>query len=88
MQSKFKFMEGLVWLTQVGLSVFCPLLVFIFLAVWLKTTFHLGGWVLAVGIVLGLFSAGGSLVSTFKLLNRSAKDQKDKDKTIGFNDHN
>lgn len=85
MRSKFQFMEGLVWLTQVGLSVLGPLLLFILGAVWLKNRFSLGGWVVAVGIGQGLLGAAGALISTFRMLHRLPDEKKDK--PAGFNDH-
>ena len=85
MQSRFKFLEGLVWITQVGLSVLAPLLLFILGAVWLKNRFSLGGWVIAVGIALGLLGAAGALINTFRLLHRLPDEKKDK--PVGFNDH-
>lgn len=84
MQSKFKFMQGLVWLTQVGLSVLCPLLLFILGAVFLQRRFSLGGWVIAVGIALGLLGAAGGLINTFRMLHKLPDE---KDKPVGFNDH-
>ena len=85
MQSKFKFMQGLVWVTQVGLSILCPLLLFILGAVWLQRKFALGGWVIAVGIALGLLGAAGATVNTFRMLHRLPDENKDK--PVGFNDH-
>ena len=85
MQSKFKFMEGLVWLTQVGLSILCPLLLFILGAVWLQRKFALGGWVIALGIALGLLGAAGATINTFRMLHKLPDEKKDK--PVGFNDH-
>lgn len=84
MKSRYKFLEGLIWLTQVGLSVLCPLLLFILGAVWLRSKLALGGWVIAVGIVLGLLGAVGGLINTFRMLHRLPEEQ---DKPVGFNDH-
>ena len=47
----------LTWLTQLGLSVALPLAGFIFLALWLRSQFGWGDWVLWVGIVLGFWGA-------------------------------
>lgn len=84
MQSKFKFLQGLVWVAQVGLSIAVPLFLFIFGAVWLRNHFSLGGWVIAVGIGLGLLGAAGALINTFRMLHRLPDE---KDKPVGFNDH-
>ena len=47
-----KQLNLLVWITQLGLSVAVPLVGFIWLAVWLRSRFGLGNWILAVGILL------------------------------------
>lgn len=85
MRSKFQFMEGLVWLAQVGFSILGPLLLFILGAVWLKNRFSLGGWVIAVGVGLGILGAIGALINTFRMLHRLPDEKKDK--PVGFNDH-
>ena len=53
----------LVWLTQLGLSIVCPLLLCLLGAVWLRDRFGFGNWVIFLGIALGLggaFSAGAA----------------------------
>lgn len=85
-----KDLKLLVWLTQLGISVALPLGVFVGLALWIRDRFSLGGWVLAVGIVLGLIVAIHEFYQTMKLLDRVGnKKKKDKDKssTVFFNDH-
>ena len=55
----------LVWLTQLGLSIVCPLLLCLLGAVWLRDRFGFGNWVIFLGIALGLsgaFSAGAAFV--------------------------
>lgn len=84
MKSRYKFMEGLIWLTQVGLSILCPLLLFILGAVWLHNHCSVGSWIIVVGIVLGLLGAVGGLINTFRMLHRLPEEQ---DKPVGFNDH-
>ncbi len=36
----------LVWLTQLGFSIVCPLVLCLFGAIWLRDRFGLGNWVL------------------------------------------
>ena len=81
-----KNLNLLVWLTQLGLSVAIPLGGFILLAVWLKNTFSLGGWVIAVGIVLGVLSAARGFWYSLKLMERTARDKKDPPPPA-FNEH-
>ena len=42
----------LVWLTQLGLSIVCPLLLCLLGAVWLRDRFGFGNWVIFLGIAL------------------------------------
>ena len=81
-----KDLNLLVWLTQLGLSAVVPLGGFILLAVWLRNTFSLGGWVIAVGIVLGVFCAARGFWHALKLMERMAQDKKDPPPPA-FNDH-
>ena len=75
------------WITQLGLSVAAPLAGFIFLALWLRSRFDLGNWVLWAGIVLGLVSALEGLYSSLKVLSRLSK-QEDKDAPpVSFQEH-
>lgn len=78
----------LVFFTQLGLTVALPLAGFILLAVWLQNTFALGGWVIWVGIILGLWTAISGLRSTLKTMSQLAKDKKEtQDPGVSFNDH-
>lgn len=78
----------LVFFTQLGLTVALPLAGFILLAVWLQNALSLGGWVIWVGIILGLWTAFSGLRSTLKTMSRLAKDKKEaQDPGVSFNDH-
>ena len=80
-----KNLNLLVWLTQLGLSVALPPVVFILLAVWLKGRFALGGWVVVVGIVIGVICAIDGLRTSLKAMERmSGKQEKP---PVSFNDH-
>ena len=85
MGPKFKSLEALVWLSQAGLSVIVPPVLFIWGAAWLRDRFSLGGWVLGLGIVLGILGAVGGLINTFRTLNRLAA--RETPPPEGFNDH-
>lgn len=77
----------LVWLTQLGLSVVVPLCGFIFLAVWLKSCFDWGNWILFVGIGLGLYCAVTGFISALRTLSRISEDKKKETPPVSFNDH-
>ena len=78
----------IVWLTQFGLNVALPPVCFVLLAIWLRDYFGWGGWVLWVGIALGVYSAIEGLISSVKLLQRLGKKKKDPDSpAVSFNDH-
>ena len=79
----------LVWLSQLGLSVAFPLAGFVLLAVWLRSSFGWGDWVIWCGAVVGVVSAVDGLRSSLKLMSRMAKDRQE-DKTpppVSFNNH-
>lgn len=82
-----KHVSLLVWLTQLGLSVAVPPVVFIALAVWLRDTAHWGGWVLWVGIGLGIYCAVTGFVSSLRTLSRLAEDKKEPSPPAAFNEH-
>lgn len=60
----------LVWLTQLGLSVAVPPAGFVWLAVWLRSKFGLGKWIIVLGLVLGLKSAFDGFKASLKLMER------------------
>lgn len=71
--STFKLLQNLTYLTQVGLTIAIPLILCIFGASWLQQKFDLGGWVVLVGIILGIGGAVSSLAEFIKMGNRQAK---------------
>ena len=78
----------IVWLTQLGFSIAFPLAGFILLAVWLRSRFDLGIWVLIVGIILGIIGAIDGLRSSLKAMERLSKDNSESDPPpVSFNDH-
>lgn len=81
-----KDLSLLVWLTQLGLSVAVPPVVFILLAVWLRDSRGWGGWVLWVGIILGIYCAITGFVSSMKALKQLSADKKE-EPPVSFNEH-
>lgn len=77
----------IVWLTQLGLSVAGPLGGFTLLSVWLHRHFCLGGWIIWVGVGLGLICAISGLRSSLKAMERLAKPKSDEPPPVSFNNH-
>lgn len=82
-----KDLHLLTWLTQLGLSVALPLIGFVWLAVWLNQTHGWGGWVIAVGIGLGLICAMNGLRVSLKAISQTAKSDTEQKPPAAFNDH-
>lgn len=82
-----KDLSLLVWLSQLGLTVAVPPVLFILLAVWLRNHFGWGSWVIWAGIVLGLYCAVTGLIHSLRALSSLAGDKKQDRPAVGFNDH-
>lgn len=83
-----KDLNMLVWLTQLGISVAAPLVVFIVLGVWLHTSAGWGVWTIFAGVILGLSGAVSGLRSALRLMGGMAKDKTDPaPSNISFNEH-
>lgn len=78
----------IVWLTQTGLSVALPPVCFILGAMWLRSSFGWGDWVIWVGVILGVVGAVNGIRDSMRTLERlSRKDKKDPPPPVSFNDH-
>ena len=77
----------IVWLTQLGLSVAMPIAGFVLLAVWLQRQFSLGVWIVIVGVVLGLICSVQGLLNSLKTMERMAKNKKEDEPPVSYNDH-
>ena len=83
-----KDLNLIVWLTQLGLSTAFPLIGFVLLSLWLRSTFHFGNWVLWIGIALGVISAIDGFRTSLKAMSRLAKRKSQEDDSpISFNNH-
>ena len=78
----------LVWLTQVGISVAAPPVVFLLIAVWLRDRFGLGAWCILTALALGLICAVSGLRQSLLLMEKMHKqNHKDDPAVPGFNEH-
>lgn len=80
MRSMYRLAKALTLLGQLGLSVAFPLAGFVVGAVWLRSRYQLGLWVLILGVILGIAGAAHGLWSTLKatdiLLHEAGEDGK------------
>lgn len=85
-----KNLNMIIWLTQLGYSVVFPLAGFTLAAVWLRQQFHLGVWVLLLGIGIGLVLAIDGFRVSMKAMERMAKNTREAEDPapVSFNDHN
>lgn len=77
------------WLGQLCLSTIAVLAGFILAAVWLRSRFDLGIWVVLVGTGLGLVCAVDGLRASLKALSCLTGDKPEKKgpPPVSFNDH-
>ena len=86
MKSKLGALKHIVWLTQLGISVAAPLIIFIVGSVWLKNHKGIGYWVVAAGVFLGIAGAVSGLWRSLNAMKREA-DKEDKKPHRWYNDH-
>lgn len=83
-----KNLSMIVWLTQLGFSIVSPLVFYVLLALWLRSKFSLGAWVLIVGIVLGIAGAIDGLRCSLKAMERLSRRSPDEEPPpTSFNEH-
>lgn len=66
-------LQGLSFLGQLGFSLATPLVLCIWGVIWLRERFGLGGWVVVVGLVLGLGGAASSFSGFIRYVQRKAE---------------
>lgn len=86
MRKGYGILKSIVWLSQLGLSIAMPLLVGVLGSVWLRNRFGLGGWVVALGTVLGVGASFISLWQNLKAMDRQARED-DRHSGSNFNEH-
>ena len=79
----------LTWFTQLGLSVVMPLLLCICGSVYLRNRFQLGGWIVLLGVFLGVGGAVSGFRNSLELMRRESEQEgkDDRPPSATFNDH-
>ncbi len=81
----------LIWLTQLGLSVAVPLVVFPLLGSYLCSHFGWGRWIFWLLLAIGIFTAAQGLLSSLKSMERLSRRKKTRDTKdeppLAFSEH-
>lgn len=84
-----KLLNLLMWVTQFGLSIIFPTLLFLWLGVWLQETFALGIWILIIMGIIGILTSVSTTRSCLRSMIKAAQELSyTKEPPIAFNDHN
>ncbi|WP_294542887.1 AtpZ/AtpI family protein [uncultured Gemmiger sp.] len=86
MKDLAQLLNGLVWFTQLGISLVVPLLLFVGGGAWLVNALGAPMWVMFPAFVLGLGTSGAT-ARRFYLTERRKAEKRQPDKPVGFNDH-
>ncbi len=70
----------LVYFTQFGLTMVTPPVLYTFAAWWLRNRFDLGNWVVIVGILTGIATAGLNLWKFMQFTEKKAKESERENK--------
>ncbi len=83
-----KLLALLTWVTQFGLSIIFPALIFLGLGAWLRARFGLGLWIMAALGILGILTSVSTAKSCLRSMRKAAEELSDrKEPPIAFNDH-
>ena len=64
-------------ITQFGISTITPMLLCIFVALWLKSRFGLGDWVVLVGVLMGVGSGFMSMMKMIRQMSELSRKEDD-----------
>lgn len=83
-----KDLHMLIWLTQAGISVAAPPVVFLLGAIWLRDRFGVGSWCIWLALALGIICAVSGLHQSLQLMEQMAKKSSPEEPRVpGFNEH-
>lgn len=86
-----KFLSLIMWVTQFGVSLVFPTLVFLWLGFWLQGKFGFGVWIVFLCGVIGFLTSISTAKSCWHSMLKAAKEcgsQDEHEPPVAFNDHN
>ncbi len=87
MKEIYAALENLVWVSQLGLSLLLPLVVFLWLARWLTETHGWPLWIYIPCLLLGLATGAQTFRKFARRMMKQAGRKKDGRDPVGFNKH-
>ena len=86
-----KFLSLIVWVTQFGVSLVFPPIVFLWLGFWLHNDRGVGGWIIALCGVIGFLTSVSTAKSCWNSMMKAAMEASGRDENepppVAFNDH-
>lgn len=84
-----KFLSLIMWVTQFGVSLVFPMLVFLWLGVWLQDKYGFGVWIILLCGVIGFLTSVSTAKSCWRSMQKEAFGTGDQDEppTVAFNNH-
>ena len=83
-----KILSLLMWVGQFGFSIIFPTVFFLLVGVWLQNKFALGGWILILLGILGVFTSISTTKACLHSLRKAAEEASgQRTPPIGFNKH-
>lgn len=70
-ENKYRYLRAAAHITQFGLDMVTPIVLFTILAVWLKNKLDMGGWVVIVAIIIGVACSG---LNMYKFIKTAEKE--------------
>ena len=71
--------SALAMITQFGIGTITPMLLCIFVALWLKNRFALGDWVVLIGVFMGIGSGFLSMMKMIRQMSELSKKEDEND---------
>ena len=75
--------SAMAMVTQFGIGIITPMLLCIFAALWLKSRFALGDWVVLIGVFFGM---GSGFLSMLKMIRQMSELSKKEDEDDSRNE--
>ena len=83
-----KFLSLIMWVTQFGVSLVFPTLLFLWLGYWLQGRFDLGVWIMFLCGVIGFLTSISTAKSCWRAMMKEAFGGDGKDEPpVAFNNH-